>query len=135
MKKSRTSGGHGCPYCSGLRVCEANSLKTTHPAVARQWHPTKNGDVTAEDVSSASGKKVWWKGCDKGHASWDATVANRTSQGATGCPYCAGQRVCEANSLKTTHPEVARQWHPTKNGDVTAEDVSSWSENTYWWKG
>jgi|TARA_B110000091_G_C13644288_1_gene402586 hypothetical protein len=28
-------------------------------------------------------------------------------------------------SLAETHPEVAKQWHPTKNGDLTPNDVTS----------
>ena len=27
-------------------------------------------------------------------------------------------------SLAETHPEVAKQWHPTKNGDLTPYDVT-----------
>ena len=25
--------------------------------------------------------------------------------------------------MATTHPELAKQWHPTKNGDLTPFDV------------
>lgn len=27
-------------------------------------------------------------------------------------------------SLAETHPEVSKQWHPTKNGDLTPYDVT-----------
>ena len=31
-------------------------------------------------------------------------------------------------------PDVAAQWHPTKNGDVTPEMVMAGSEKKYWWR-
>jgi hypothetical protein len=33
--------------------------------LAKQWHPTKNNELTPFDVSKGSDKKVWWK-CEKG---------------------------------------------------------------------
>ena len=41
------------------------SLQETHPQVADQWHPTKNGDLTPAEVLPYSRKKVWWR-CSKG---------------------------------------------------------------------
>ena len=41
------------------------SLAETHPEVAKQWHPTKNGDLTPHEFTSGSNKKFWWK-CPKG---------------------------------------------------------------------
>ena len=37
------------------------SLAETHPEIAGEWHPTKNGDHMPADVTSGSNKKVWWK--------------------------------------------------------------------------
>ena len=34
------------------------SLTVTHPDIAAQWHPTKNGDQTPSDVTPGSGKKI-----------------------------------------------------------------------------
>ena len=36
------------------------SLAETHPELAKQWHPTKNGNLTAKDVTCGNRKKVWW---------------------------------------------------------------------------
>ena len=44
--KSRAAGA-GCPYCAGRRISPGeNDLATLYPALARQWHPTKNGGLT-----------------------------------------------------------------------------------------
>ena len=59
-------------------------------------------------------------------------VKNRGGHGH-GCPYCAGKRVDATNSLATRFPEIAEQWHPTKNGKLVAIDVSFGSNKKVWW--
>jgi DNA-directed RNA polymerase subunit RPC12/RpoP len=123
------TNGNGCPYCSGRRVTKDNCLKTKNPSIARQWHPVKNGDLTPEDVTPGSHKKIWWV-CEKGHE-WQASVKNRNY--GRGCPYCSGKRVNQENCLKTKNPSLARQWHPLKNRDLTPEDVTTGSNKKVWW--
>ena len=36
------------------------SLAETHPDLAAQWHPTKNGELTPYDVTAGTDKSVWW---------------------------------------------------------------------------
>ena len=68
------------------------SLAETHPEVAKQWHPTKNGDLTPEDVTKGSKKRLWWK-CDKGDDhEWISSIGNRTIHKST-CPFCNGNQV------------------------------------------
>jgi hypothetical protein len=44
---------------------KGKSLAEVNPELAKQLHPTKNGDLTANDVSSGSDAKIWWK-CNNG---------------------------------------------------------------------
>ena len=37
------------------------------------------------------------------------------------------------NSFATAHPELAKDWHPTKNGSLTPEMVSRLSGKKVWW--
>ncbi|MED4634714.1 zinc-ribbon domain-containing protein [Peribacillus frigoritolerans] len=37
-----------------------NCLETIFPELAKEWHPTKNGKLTSEDVTDGSKKVVWW---------------------------------------------------------------------------
>jgi hypothetical protein len=30
------------------------------PHLVKEWHPTKNGDLTPDDFTHGSNKKVWW---------------------------------------------------------------------------
>ena len=106
------------------------SLLSANPSLAAQWHPTKNGSRIPSDVKPYSNKKAWWR-CGKGHQ-WEATIASRT--GGRGCPYCAGQAVCEDNCLQTVAPLLAAQWHLTKNGGRTPSDVIPHSSKKAWWR-
>ncbi len=79
------SSGCGCPYCAGKKVAKGyNDLQTVNPTLAKEWHYEKNNGLTPVDVTSNSGKKVWWK-CSKGHE-WQARIANRNR--GSGCPIC-----------------------------------------------
>ena len=40
----------------------------------------------------------------------------------TGCPYCVGRKVLVGfNDCVTTYPMLAKEWHPTKNGNSSTE--------------
>ena len=39
-----------------------------------------------------------------------------------------------SNCLATLNPELAKEWHPTKNGKLTPFDVSIGSNKKVWWK-
>ncbi len=121
----------GCPYCAGKRVLPGHSdLATTDPALAAQWHPTRNGDLRPTEVTRGSSKRAWWV-CEKGHE-WQATVAGKVA--GKDCPYCAGRRVLAGcNDLATTSPEASRLWHPTLNGDLQPTDVTRGSSKRVWW--
>ena len=123
--------GNGCPFCSGHFVIDGETdLATVHPDVALDWHPTKNGALTPRDVPPGTTKKAWWL-CDQGHE-WEAQVNSRRI--GSGCPVCAGKRVLVGfNDLATTNPGLAAEWHPTKNGVLTARDVTSGSNKRAWW--
>ena len=123
------SRGRGCPYCAGVRVCKDNCLATTHPHIAKEWHPEKNGQLTPDSVTSGSGEIRWWMD-EYGHE-WEAQICNRSR--GKGCPYCAGQKVCKDNCLATTHPHIAKEWHPEKNGNLTPNDVTAGSGEKVWW--
>ena len=81
----------GCPYCSGRRTGQGNSLADRFPDLAKEWHPQLNGDLTPADVTPASNRRVWWI-CKRGrdHKPWQTTVSHRTRPSEkTGCPACA----------------------------------------------
>ena len=129
----RTINGSGCPVCEGLKTVPSNSLSTLFPRIASEWHPSKNKNLTPDDVVPGSFKKVWWK-CPEGddHV-WETSIAHRTGNGSN-CPVCSNHKVTDSNSLLAVNPDVAKKWHPTKNGDLTPNDVVPGSSQKVWWK-
>lgn len=129
--KSRAIGGTGCPVCANRALLPGiNDLATTHPELARQWHPAKNGSLTPHDVMAGTRRKVWWR-CDRGHE-WQAAVSSRAV--GTGCPVCAGKTAIPGeNDLASLFPAIAAQWHPTRNGGLTPEKLTPYSNKKAWW--
>jgi hypothetical protein len=129
----RTYLGTGCPFCSNREVAKSNSLAAISPAVAREWHPTRNGRKTAWDFTCGSSRRVWWR-CSKDEThEWQASIRQR-ARTHTGCPCCVGTRVTAATSLAARYPDVARNWHPTRNGHLSADAVSPFSRRIVWWQ-
>jgi hypothetical protein len=120
----------GCPYCSGNKVSEDNNLLSLFPKIASEWHPTKNGELKPEGFTSGSGKKVWWL-CPKGH-DYDSIITSRVIQ-KSGCPYCSGRRASDENNLLSLFPKIAKEWHPTKNGELKPEEFTYGSTKKVWW--
>lgn len=80
--------GSGCPYCSRRKVGEDNNLAIEYSLLVEEWHQIKNENLKPTDVTSGSGKKVWWK-CSQGYE-WKAKVGSRTR--GHGCPKCYLER-------------------------------------------
>jgi hypothetical protein len=111
------------------KLTSAHNLAVVHPKMAKQWHPTLNGDLTPRRVTPSSGKLIWWR-CQKGHE-WQTAVYRRKS--GSGCPNCGKRRVTKQNNLKCMSPHLAAQWHPTKNGALLPQDVNLGSGEKVWW--
>lgn len=123
------SKGSGCPHCNGNTAAYGNTLLEKYPDIAKEWHPTKN-EITPLEVTPHNEKKVWWI-CSKGH-DYEAMISNRTARN-TSCTYCAGKKVADDTSFAANYPEIAKEWHPSKN-DKTANEYSRSSGITVWWK-
>ena len=130
--RCRTLYGNGCPFCANRAVLPGfNDLATLYPELAAEWHPTKNGALTPEQVLAGSEKRVWWQ-CGRGHA-WQTSVSTRTRANCR-CPVCAGRTVLAGeNDLATLSPELAAEWHPTLNGDLTPDMVTPGTRKRAWW--
>lgn len=131
MTPSQRSRGQGCPYCSNRRVWRGyNDLASTHPDIASQWDTSKNLSVPQE-VTYGSNKMVWWK-CSHGH-SYQMTVHKKVSRNA-GCPICSGHKtVAGINDFATCYPELAKEWHPTKNEGSEPSNLSRKNGRKVWW--
>lgn len=125
------TAGQGCSCCRGFTVVKSNCLATTHPEIAAQWHPTRNGTLTPFNLTAGSGKKIWWRCSAADDHEWQATPDKRTK--GRGCPCCRGLKAVQSNCLAATHPEIASQWHQSKNGKLTPHQITACSHKKIWW--
>ena len=132
LVKSRTAGT-GCPVCTSRKLQPGiNDLAAQFPHLVDQWDQKKNGSLTPDQFFPGSRRKVWWR-CDLGH-SWQSSIMSRAAMD-TGCPVCAGKQVIPGeNDLASLQPDLAQQWHPTKNLPLTPESVTANSNRKVWWQ-
>ncbi len=125
--------GHGCGVCSGKQVGKYNNLAYLYPEISSEWHP--DNETSSNNITCYSHKKVWWICSECGYGKnkeWFAMISGRTSAG-NGCPACSGFVVSNNNRLSLLFPEIASEWHPTKNGDLTPNNTSYGSDKKIWW--
>lgn len=108
-----------------------NSILETHPHLIKEWHSTKNGNLTPYKVSKGSMKMVWWI-CCKGHE-WQSSINNRCK--GSGCPYCGGRKITLETCLATTHPECLKAWNYKRNNELgyTPYNTSFGMTKKVWW--
>lgn len=114
------------------------SLADLRPDVAGEWDYERNQPWRPEDFKFRSGVKAWWV-CPK-HGSYQAVIASRTNDALHGpdylgsrCAVCRRRKPWPDECLASHYPEVAKEWHPTLNGDLTPLDVRPTSAKKVWW--
>jgi len=127
----RTLNKYECKICSGKQILVGfNDFRFKHPELAIQWHPEKN-DITPEEVTTGTAKKVWWQcSINKTH-SWQSSP--RTRVRGSGCPYCSRYSPdVGVTNLATTHPILLKEWDYLHN-TLTPNEVTSGSEKKIKW--
>lgn len=129
MAPDNRTQNKNCPYCASKRINSTNSLAYLKPDIAKQWHSTKNGNLTPHDVTSNNANLFWWF-CSDCKSSYEMRISHKKT---TSCPYCKGSRSNNTNSLASLNPDIAEQWHHIKNGKLTPHDVTCGSNQKVWW--
>ena len=141
--------GTGCPACfdqrRGLDVDSAMARRSGQPLSEHapdwlaDWDAELNGESNPTTVAVGSNTPCWWR-CDRGH-SFQKSPRQR-SHGAK-CPMCVNLARAEAvrraklvrsGSLRDNNPELAAEWHPSRNGNLTADGLSANSHQLVWWQ-
>lgn len=121
-------------------LAKRGSLGSNYPEIAKQWHPTKNGEITPFDVTDHNGEKYWWL-CEVCGHEWESTVAHRTD--GRECPICSKRKIAilcqdraaETNSLAHNieqHPWI-QEWS-SRNEPLTIENVALNTHRKMWWR-
>lgn len=123
----------GCPCCNHKVVVPGkNDAATYNPKVALEWNSALNDGKQLSDFLPRSNKKGVWT-CRKYGFTWKAQIKSRVMDGK-GCPYCSGKRaVPGVTDLQTVRPDIAYEWHPTKNDSLMPTQFTQYSHKRVWW--
>lgn len=139
IKNKMDSGDSECPHCSSVRrkarpkvVAGVNDLATVQPLIAAEWDKEGNKSLTPQMVLPQSSKRVKWI-CSSCKHAWEEKITNRNT--GYDCPNCPSKPLTKENSLAVVNPDLAAEWHPTKNGVVTPDDVKARARRYAYWLG
>ena len=120
----------GCGVCAGQVVLSGyNDLESQNPNAAAHFLQGRNG-VAPSQVHVNSRVHYWWE-CRLGHSF--RTHPDSIRKG-NWCPFCGNKRVLRGfNDLETVAPDLAAEWHPTRNGATFPFEVLNGSHAKYWW--
>jgi hypothetical protein len=112
-----------CPHCKVGAT--STSFADKYPALAGLWHPEKNGALKPSDIEPTHAGACSWR-CPKGHDFQRAPVVMLRD---SSCPSCE----LATTSLATVSPAAALEWHKTRNGALTPNDVDADHLMNAWW--
>ncbi len=148
----RVGRGQGCPLCSrnqrSKKVHQAtikkgiNDLASQRPDLLKEWDYDLNKDIVSpDDITLGNSKTLINWICSTCGNKWQATVYSRAKLNSK-CKVCAmkdfkekcsKRNLSSINNLAVSFPDVAVEWHPTKNGALTPLDVTPYSNKEVWW--
>lgn len=101
-----------CPVCANRVPSEKYSLFALHPELIAEWDEEKNAGIDTSKIMPNANRKFSWK-CDSGHE-YLCSAADRHR--GKNCPYCAGKKVIESESIYATDREIVdKYWNYDKN--------------------
>lgn len=118
-----------------------DSLADKRPDILDKWDYEANGYLKPEMFSVSSNYIVRWR-CPKCGHKWKSSINSMTREGRRGCAKCSQLErgktftrgvVSKRGSLAENMPELAKEWHPVKNGDMTPADVTTGRFKPVWW--
>jgi len=110
-------------------LSKSNSLQAARPDLIKEWHPTKNGNLSLNGVTMEYQSQVWWL-CEKGHA-WQASVLDRVR--GQKCIFCKDLINAADQRMVEIQPALLKEWHPSHNAGLRAKDIRCDYTPEVWW--
>lgn len=148
----RTAGNqyastHVCDDCAiKIRVAthaatrlERSEKVSDKPNLLVQWDYDKNG-ITPDKVLAHSVTNYWWKCPRCGKSYYNSPDHKYESKVCSDCGKDLQGKMRRKNEIKRKgsfgdqHPHLAKEWHPTLNGDVTPYDITSGCGEYFYWQ-
>lgn len=108
--------------------------------ILRYWCSEIDKEYDLKTIKLNSKKVLTWK-CKNNpeHKPYRKTVFEfyrmlKNGSESLGCPECLGKVISSSNSLEALKPDVASEWHPTKNKKKASEVGLSFKDKEIWWK-
>lgn len=116
--------GRLCPRRPRTILPRESSLHRWGDEVVDSFCLESNAPDTPDTVSHGAKRVLTWR-ClaDPSHPNYLLSLPSRRK---TGCPRCS--------SIGCKMPELAAQWHPTKNRHLTPYDVTRGCHRRVWWQ-
>lgn len=132
LKKYYNYGLKGRYEILGKEYKEKVKFTDVRKDLLEEWNYSKNIGINPLELLCCRCKRdIWWT-CPKCHENYQESISNRIKENR-GCPFCCGLRNFKVNNLQNKYPEIAKEFHPTKN-NFTASDISPNSNKLVWWK-
>jgi len=126
-----TTNPHAIALWNGYRRWKTVSLK--RPDLVKEWHWSRNR-LSPDDVRPTDKKKFWWRCHKNPRHTYQATAFARCYLNAQ-CPHCRVWPIAYTDSLAALHPDLASQWHPTKNSPhLCPANIAAASNQSIWWQ-
>jgi DNA-directed RNA polymerase subunit RPC12/RpoP len=132
--------GNDCPYCSGKKVNNTNSLSAKCQHILRFWDYSKNC-LSPDKIYFSSRKKVFWI-CEKCGKSFESPIYIRITSKTNFCNTCmhehigAKNREITLNKTKSLfeNKELMKDWDFEKNKNLDPRLIPEKSGLKVWWK-
>ena len=116
----RTTKGNGCPRCNRGETVDLRK----YPIALAMVDAALNNDLDVTHV--LQNRPIWWR-CKEGDDHlWIAQFYKHKEKPI--CPFCAGRQPSSTNNLSLL-PELAKEFHKTKNGNLRPKDLTTNTNN------
>ena len=110
-----------------------NSFINKNPDKVKFWDKKLNENQSLDEIAAFSHKKYYWV-CKKGEKVHSFEMSPADISRGRFCPYHSNppKKLGFGNDLQSKNPQLAKEWHPTKNELTPSQVFERTSKKFYW---